>query len=125
NNAGYIKLTQRALICSIINDVHLSDTYTKPIAANLHAYKDSKRFSECDFDFNYCAVTGTLNYGSQTTCSDILFVTHQRSKYASDPRLEYGEDILYLVRYLNMTCDLGLKFSLTQLKDLNVVMLTS
>ena len=89
HNNGYIKLTQCALIDSIINDIHLNNAYTKPIPAKaimqLHAYKNSKKFSDCDFDFNYRSVTGKLNYIGQTTRSDILFDTHQIAKYSSDP----------------------------------------
>ena len=91
HNNEYIELTQHALIDSIINDVHLKDAYTKPVPAKvtvqLHAYnyKDSKKFSDCDFDFNYRSFTGKLNYIGQTTPSDILFATHQIFKYSSDP----------------------------------------
>jgi hypothetical protein len=46
----------------------------------------------------------------QTTRSDILFAVHQIAKYTSDPRLEHGEAIVYLVRYLKKTRDLGLRF---------------
>ena len=65
HNNGYIELTQRALIDAITNDIHLNDAYTKPVPAKvtmqLHAYKESKKFSDCDFDFNYRSVTGKLN----------------------------------------------------------------
>jgi hypothetical protein len=54
---GCIKFTQRTLIDSIINDVNIGDAYTKPVPAKatqqLHAFKDSLRFDECDFNFNY------------------------------------------------------------------------
>ncbi|KAL7482451.1 hypothetical protein ACHAW6_008126 [Cyclotella cf. meneghiniana] len=84
HNAGYIELTQHAFINFIINDVHLNDAYIKPTPAKFHmqnhAYKDSKKISECDFDFNYCSVT------------------------------EHREAILYLVQYLKKTHHLGLKF---------------
>ncbi|KAL7478818.1 hypothetical protein ACHAW6_004573 [Cyclotella cf. meneghiniana] len=46
----------------------------------LHAYKEIKIISECDFDFKYCSVT------------------------------EYREAILKLMRYLKKTRQLGLKF---------------
>jgi hypothetical protein len=47
---------------------------------------------------------------AQTTRPDIIFSVHQIAKYSSDPRLEHGEAIVYLVRYLKKTRDLGLKF---------------
>ena len=76
----------------------------------LHAYKDSPEFSDCDFNFNYHSVTGKFNYLGQTTRGDILFATHQIAKYSSDPRKEHGEAIIYLVRYLKKTRHLGLRF---------------
>ncbi len=39
-----------------------------------------------------------------------MYATHQIAKYLSDPRQSHGEAILYLVRYLKKTHDLGLKF---------------
>ncbi|KAL7480499.1 LOW QUALITY PROTEIN: hypothetical protein ACHAW6_006190, partial [Cyclotella cf. meneghiniana] len=111
---GYFEFTQRALIDSIINDVNIGDAYTKPVPAKtsmqLHACKDSPKFSDCDFNFNYRSVTGKLNYLGQTTRGDILFATHQIAKYSSDPRKEHGEAIIYLVQYLKKTRHLGLRF---------------
>ncbi len=39
-----------------------------------------------------------------------MYATHQIAKYLSDLRQSHGEAILYLVRYLKKTRDLGLKF---------------
>jgi len=39
-----------------------------------------------------------------------MYATHQVAKYSSDPRKTHGEAILYLVRYLKKTRDLGLEF---------------
>ncbi len=112
---GCVEFTQRALIDTIINYIHLEDAYTKPVPAKathqLHAFKDSTPFDECNFNFNYRSVVGKLNYLGQTTRSDIVFATHQIAKYSSDPRKEHGEAILYLVQYLKKTRHLGLKFN--------------
>jgi hypothetical protein len=72
----------------------------------------SKPFSQCNFPFNYHSVTGKLNYLAQITITrpDIIFTAHQITKYSSDPQLEHGEAIVYLVLYLKNTRDLGLKF---------------
>eukprot|EP00956_Cyclotella_meneghiniana_P028259 scaffold65189_cov41-Cyclotella_meneghiniana.AAC.1 len=112
---GTIELTQRALTDQIIEDCGLNDTsYTKPVPAkvslHLHAFKDSVPFSEKEFGFSYRSATGKLNYLSQTSRPDIMYATHQIAKYSSDPRREHGEVIIYLVRYLKKTRDLGLKF---------------
>jgi hypothetical protein len=40
-----------------------------------------------------------------------MYATHQIAKYSSDPRQSHGDAILYLVRYLKKTRDIGLKFT--------------
>ncbi len=39
-----------------------------------------------------------------------MYATHQIAKYSSDPRQSHGKAILYLVRYLKKTCELGICF---------------
>jgi hypothetical protein len=39
-----------------------------------------------------------------------MFAVHQVAKYSSCPKQEHGEAILYIVRYLMRTRDMGLKF---------------
>jgi hypothetical protein len=109
---GYYEFTQRALIDAIIDDVNIGGAYTKPVPAKsstlLHAHKDSPPFEECGFQFGYRSATGKLNYLAQTTRPDIMFAVHQIAKFSSDLRKEHGEAIVYLVRYLKKTRDLGL-----------------
>ncbi len=62
-----------------------------------------------DLDFNYRSVVSKPNYLAQTTCPDIMYATHQITKYSSDPRQLHGKAILYLICYLKKTCDLGLR----------------
>jgi hypothetical protein len=108
---GSYKFTQRALIDSIINDLGLNDSKSKPVPAKvslqLHAFKDDPPF---DLDFNYQSAVGKLNYLAQTTQADILYATHQIATYSLDPRQTHGEAFLYLICYLKKTPDLGLKF---------------
>jgi hypothetical protein len=73
----------------------------------LHTFKDDPPF---DMDFNYQSAVGKLNYLAQTTRANIMYATHQIAKYSLDPRQTHGEAILYLIRYLKKTRDLGLKF---------------
>ena len=80
------------------------------VSLYLHAFKDSAPFSEADFGFSYRSVTGKLNYLAQTSRPDIMYATHQIAKYSADPRVEHGEAIVYLVRYLRKTREIGLKF---------------
>jgi hypothetical protein len=108
---GSYKFTQCALIDSIINDVGLNDSKSKPVPAKvllqLHAFKDDPPF---DMDFNYGSAVGKLNYLAQTTRPDIMYTTNQIANYSSDPRQTHGDAILYLICYLKKTRSLGLKF---------------
>ena len=108
---GSIEFSQRALIDSIIKDANLNDAKVKPVPAKvsiqLHGFKNEPPF---DLDFNYRSIVGKLNYLAQTTRPDIAYATHQIAKYSADPRKSHGDAILYLVRYLKKTRDLGLKF---------------
>ncbi len=108
---GSYEFTQCTRIDSIIDDVGLTNSKTKPVPAKvslrLHAFKDEPPF---DLDFNYPSAVGKLNYLAQTTRPDIMYATHQIAKYASDPRKTHGEAILYLVGYLMKSRDLGIHF---------------
>ena len=74
----------------------------------LLAHKDQPIF---ELNFDYRSVTGKLNYLAQTSRPDIMYATHQIAKYSSDPRLPHGEAIIYLVRYLMRSRDVGIRFS--------------
>ena len=109
---GGIEFTQQALIDSIITDVVLEGTITKPVPAKaqfiLLAHKDQPIFT---LDFDYQSVTGKLNYLAQTSCPDIMYAVHQIAKYSTDPRMPHGKAIIYLVQYLMRSRDVGIHFS--------------
>jgi hypothetical protein len=115
---GTCEFTQRALIDSIIEDVRIKDSKTKPVPAkvflHLHVFKEEPAFN---LNFNYPSVVGKLNYLAQTDCPNIMYATHQIAKYSSDPRTSHGEAVLYLIYYLKKTCELGLCFKPDPNKD--------
>ena len=108
---GSYEFTQRALIDAIINDANLTDAKVRQVPAKvsmqLHAFKDAP--ASFSMDFNYRSIVGKLNYLAQTTRANIMYAVHQIAKYSADPREPHGEAILYLVRYLKKTRDLGIK----------------
>ncbi len=114
---GGIEFTQQALIDSIIEDVGLKGTITKPVPAKankmLLAHKDQPIFA---LDFDYWSVTGKLNYLAQTSRPDIMYAIHQIAKYSSDPREPHGEAIIYLVWYLMGSKNIGIGFSSNAIK---------
>eukprot|EP00804_Cyclotella_cryptica_P023859 CCRYP_018129-RA/>CCRYP_018129-RA protein AED:0.14 eAED:0.24 QI:0/0/0/1/0/0/5/0/312 len=105
---GCIEFTQCTLVDVIINDINIGDAYTAKATQQLHAFKDSLRFDECNVNFNYPSVVVELSH------SDILqqpsFATYQVAKYSSNPRKEHGEAIVHLVHYLKKTRHLEIKF---------------
>jgi hypothetical protein len=109
---GSIGLSQRALIDTIIQDADLQHSKVKAVLAkvneHLHAHLDKAHFS---LNFNYQSMIGKLNYLAQTTRPDIMYATHQLTKYSSHPREPHGDAALYLVRYLKKTRDIGLRFT--------------
>jgi hypothetical protein len=108
---GSIELSQRALTNTIIKDVDLEDSKVKSVPAksneHLHAHLDKPEFT---LNFNYISLIGKLNYLAQTTQPDIMYATHQLTKYSSNPWEPHGEAACYLVCYLKKTCDIGTRF---------------
>jgi hypothetical protein len=61
-------------------------------------------------NFGYQSIIGMLNYLAQSTRPDIVYATHQLTKYSSHPREPHGKAVLYLICYLKKTQDLGTRF---------------
>ena len=95
---GGIEFTQRTLIDSIIDDVGLKGTITKPVPAKSHstllAHTDQPEFT---LNFDYHSVTGKLNYLAQTSYPDIMYSVHQIANYSANPRVPRSKAIIYLV----------------------------
>ncbi len=106
-----IKLSQQALINTIIEDADLNDSKVKAVPAkineHLHAHLDKPPFA---LNFNYQSMIGKLNYLAQTTRLDIMYATHQLAKYSLDPCKPHGEAAFYLVQYLKKSCNIGIHF---------------
>ncbi len=110
-NGCLIELSQQALIGSIIADMALGDSKVKAVPAMvskiLHAHLDKPPFL---LNFAYRSVIGKLNYLAQIIRPDIVYTAHQLAKYLSNPREPHGELVLYLIRNLKKTRDLGTRF---------------
>jgi hypothetical protein len=109
---GSLELSQRALIDTIIADANIDDTKVKRVPAkvkeHLHAHLDKPPYA---LHLNYRSAIGKLNYVGQTSRPEIMYAVHQLAKYSSNPREPHGEALLYLIRYLKLTRDVGLRFS--------------
>jgi ATP-binding cassette subfamily B (MDR/TAP) protein 1 len=61
-----------------------------------------------DGHFNYRRVIGKLNYLEKSTRPDIAYAVHQCARFVSDPRVEHGNAVKWLGRYLYGTKDKGI-----------------
>jgi hypothetical protein len=79
---------------------------TTPAASSklLTRHSGSQSF---DNSFNYRSVIGKLNYLEKATRSDISYAVHQCARFVSDPKVEHGEAVRWLGRYLSGTRDKG------------------
>jgi hypothetical protein len=104
-------LTQPKLIQSIIEDLGLDkpNTHTKdiPMASSKLL---SRHTNSPDFDqhFNYRRVIGKLNFLEQSTRADISYAVHMCARYCTCPKVEHGNAVKWLGRYLLKTKDQGL-----------------
>ena len=107
---GTINLTQPHLIDQILTDLRLKadnvKTRSTPMASSKLLTRHSNSMS-FDNSFNYRSVIGKLNYLEKATRSDISFAVHQCARFVSDPKVEHGEAVRWLGRYLKGTRDKG------------------
>jgi transposase InsO family protein len=107
---GSIHLTQPHLIDQILKDLRLDgETVTgKTVPASsskiLSRHSSSEPF---DNSFNYKSVIGKLNYLEKGSRSDIAYITHQCARFTQDPKMEHGQALRWLGRYLRSTRDKG------------------
>jgi hypothetical protein len=107
---GTIHLTQPHLIDQILEDLRLDKEHVKvkstPASSSklLSRHTDSEPF---DNSFNYRSVIGKLNYLERGSRSDIAYITHQCARFSTNPKMEHGEALRWLGRYLKNTRDQG------------------
>jgi Reverse transcriptase (RNA-dependent DNA polymerase) len=107
---GTIHLSQPHLIDQILTDLKMKDDKVKPKSTPAASSKLLTRHSDSqpfDNSFNYRSVIGKLNYLEKATRSDISYAVHQCARFVSDPKVEHGDAVRWLVRYLKGTRDKG------------------
>jgi hypothetical protein len=108
---GTIHLTQKRLIQSILEDLGLTAPNVKctttPMASHklLSRHPNSPAF---DQSFNYCRVIGKLLFLEKSTRPDLSYAVHQCARFSHDPKLEHGQAVKRIGRYLKGTADKGL-----------------
>ena len=112
---GTINFTQPQLINSILDEVGLkSDSKTKDIPA-LSSRILKRHLNSPDFDgsFDYRSIVGKLNYLEKSTRPDISYQVHMCARFSANPKMEHGQAIKHLCRYLLATKDKGIIFKPT------------
>jgi hypothetical protein len=103
-------LSQPHLIDQIIQDLHLDQDSTvikgTPASSTnvINAYTSSEPFDE---HFHYRSVIGKLNYLEKSSRPDISYAVHMCARYSSNPKMEHGQAVKWIGRYLKGTRDKG------------------
>lgn len=120
---GTIHLTQPNLIQQILTDLRLGGKEVKPKttpAASsklLTRHTTSKPF---DKSFDFRSIIGKLNYLEKATRGDIAYAVHQCARFVADPKVEHGEAVRWLGRYLAGTKDKGTILRPDKSKELDI-----
>ena len=120
---GSIHLTQPHLIDQILKDLRLDKENVKEKATPASSSKMLSRHTDSEpFDnsFDYRSVIGKLNYLEKGSRSDIAYITHQCARFSTAPKVEHGEAIRWLGRYLKSTRNKGTILRPTKGKDLEL-----
>jgi len=110
---GSIEFSQPHLIDKILKATWMDREGIKPKATPaassyiLQRHYDSPPFEK---DFDMRSVVGMLNYLEKGSRSDIAYATHQCARFVSDPTVEHGKAIRWLVKYLLGTRDKGMVY---------------
>ena len=120
---GTIEFTQPHLIDKVLKATRLDREGVKPKDTPAAASRILKRHSDSppfQKDFHYRSVIGMLNYLEKGSRSDIAYATHQCVRFVEDPKVEHGDAVRWIARYLKGTRDKGMTFDPDIRKGLEV-----
>jgi hypothetical protein len=107
---GTIHLMQPHLIDQILKDLRLDKENVKEKSTQASSSKMLSHHSDSELfnnSFNYRLVIGKLNYLEKGSRSNIAYITHQCARFPMAPKVEHGEPVRWLGRYLKSTHDMG------------------
>ena len=108
---GTIHMTQKRLIQSILDDLGLNSPNVKCHSTPMSSSKLLSRHPNSpDFDnsFDYRRVIGKLLFLEKSTRPDLTYAVHQCARFSHDPKVEHGNAVKCIGRYLKGTLDQGL-----------------
>lgn len=117
-----ILLHQPHLIDQIISDLGIpanARRKTTPAPPNsiLHRHNQAPSLQS---SYNYRSIIGKLNFLEKGTRPDISYAVHQLARFSSDPKIQHGEVLEHLGRYLFHTRNDGLILSPQENKMMEV-----
>jgi hypothetical protein len=120
---GTIHLTQPHLIHQILKDLRYDNNeVTIKTTPGASSRLLSRHLKSAPFDnsFHYGSVIGKINYVERGCRPDISYMTHQCARFTSEPKVEHGKAVRWLVRYLKGTANKGLILTPDRNKSLEV-----
>ena len=111
---GLIHLTQPHLINSILKDLHLLNTGSRPPTVKMVLMATSRVLSKCkdsephDGHFDYHSVIGKLLYLEKSTRPDLAYGVHQYARFAANPHQDHAKAVKWIGRYFLHTKDKGM-----------------
>ena len=120
---GTIKLSQPKLIEQILQDLRLTDHKVQPKPTPAASSKLVSRHSDSrpfDNSFNYRSVIGKLHYLVAGSRSECAYVVHQCARFSHDPKMEHGQAVRWIGRYLKGTKNEGTILKPDKSKSLEV-----
>ena len=105
-----IRLSQPHLERQICKELGLdenSSTKKIPAASSkiLKRHAESEKFKG---SFNYRSIIGKVNYLEKGSRLDLAYATHQAARFVEDPKLEHGEAVQWMGKYIHGTIGKGL-----------------
>ena len=107
---GSMRMTQANLERQICSELGFNEK-TKPRSTPAASSKILKRHKESEsFDksFNYRSIIGKINYLEKGSRLDLAYATHQASRFVEDPKVEHGEAVRWMGRYIHGTIGKGM-----------------
>jgi hypothetical protein len=116
---GTTHFKQAGLICSILHDLHLTDSASKPSPAVHVLHPDSNGLPREEL-WNYRSIIGKLNFLAQMTRPDISMAVHNCARFASNPTSLHEQAVKRIGRYLAHTRNQGLIYRPNQSHRLDI-----
>ena len=105
-------MSKPQLIAQIMKDVNLKENshlLPSPISTTSILQRELKVESfSTKHEWNYRSIIGKFNYLEKGTRADIIYATHQYTRFCEDPRNSHGREAEHLMKYLMKTKNKGI-----------------